>query len=202
MMKTNALLVALCAALSCLVIVSATVRHHPHQHVAHDAAAKDADDEQLPTDHDYQIRYTRLVGDHQYCPHQGAVISMCASRDFECRMEGNQAMFAKPPSCLPVDLNAVSTNRYEINAIPPWQPCDLKEQRLGFPLCQRQFECRCRHGTSSLCFCVPPDSVTDSIGASECPDADKDSSTTCKSGDYCRWIEGNQHECAPKPYFA
>ncbi|KAJ0409047.1 hypothetical protein ATCC90586_000634 [Pythium insidiosum] len=193
-MKMNTTLTLLCAALSC-VVASAAVRHNEHHHVARGKA-----EEELPTDHKYEIRYTRLVSDHENCQHYGGKIAMCASRDFECRMEGNQAMFAKPPSCLPVDLSAVSTNPFQINGIPPWQPCDESKQQLGFPLCQRQFDCRCRHGSSSLCFCVPPDSVTDSIGASECPKAA--ASTTCHSGDYCRWIAPDQQECAPKPYFA
>ncbi|DBA05389.1 TPA: hypothetical protein N0F65_007551 [Lagenidium giganteum] len=148
-----------------------------------------------------KIHYTRLVQDHAGCGSRGNKIAMCASKDFICRMKGNQMAYASEPKCLPIEKDTHdSATKMALESTAPWEACDPANEDVNRPLCRFSFECMCRdpkRGTD--CTCMPPDTVRAFV---------KDDSLACgeqkaKCGDkeYCRWESEDKQACGLKPYF-
>lgn len=151
------------------------------------------------------ILYTRVVEDFQGCGSSNAVLAMCASKDFVCRMKDNQAMFAMEPQCLPNDPDVQGANTLEDSATKPWQQCDPNHDDVNVPTCRLSFQCMCaqtQKQIKSRCRCVPPDSVPGRSLLGESCGKSKTSSGACTSGEYCKWTQEGEQVCGKKPYFS
>ncbi|KAG7394856.1 hypothetical protein PHYBOEH_004592 [Phytophthora boehmeriae] len=149
--------------------------------------------------------FVRVVQDGDDCEALDSVLPMCVSKDFVCRMEAGQEMFASAPSCLVYDPSAMQDNPYQIEetAAAPWANCDptaeMNRQIGDAPACKRDFQCLCLHGSSATCVCAPPDAVSDENGAATCGNS---ATKGCDAGEYCHFLKEGGMECGLKPYFS
>lgn len=152
------------------------------------------------------ILYTRVVEDFQGCGSSNAVLAMCASKAFVCRMKDKQAMFAMEPQCLPDDPNVQGANHLEDSATEPWQQCDPNHDDVNVPTCRLSFQCMCaqtQKQVKSRCRCVPPDSVPGrSLLGESCGKSKSSSGGACTSGEYCKWTMEGEQVCGKKPYYS
>ncbi|EGZ19535.1 hypothetical protein PHYSODRAFT_312679 [Phytophthora sojae] len=148
--------------------------------------------------------YAHVVADGDECDYPDMTMPMCANKDFVCRMEPGQEMFATAPSCLAYDPSNMQDNPFEIEetAVAPWGNCDPvaeMNRKMGDPpVCKREFQCLCLHGAGQNCVCAPADAVEDASGATKCGNA----TTTCTEDKYCHYLQEGGMECGQKPYFS
>ncbi|KAG7392138.1 hypothetical protein PHYBOEH_006474 [Phytophthora boehmeriae] len=149
--------------------------------------------------------FVRVVQNGESCDPVDRVLSMCASKDFVCRMDAGKEMFATSPSCLAYDPSVMQDNPFEIEetSVNPWGTCDPnadKNRQAGSPpVCKRDFQCQCLQGSNANCICAPPDAVKEENGAIKCGRTD---GKQCDGGQYCHYLQQGGMECGQKPYFS
>ncbi|KAL3661985.1 hypothetical protein V7S43_012792 [Phytophthora oleae] len=155
---------------------------------------------QLPT----PKNYVHVVADGDDCDYPDNTLPMCANKDFVCRMEPGQEMFATAPSCLAYDPENMQDNPFVIEetAVVPWGVCDPAAElnrKIGDPpVCKREFLCLCLHGAGESCVCAPPDAVDDANGAANCGNG----TASCTEEKYCHYLQQGGLECGQKPYYS
>lgn len=148
--------------------------------------------------------YVHVVADGEDCDYPDNTMAMCANKDFVCRMEPGQEMFATASSCLAYDPSNMQDNPFEIEetAMAPWGVCnpaaELSRKIGDPPVCKREFQCLCLHGASESCVCAPSDAVDDVNGAPKC----RNRTTTCTEDKYCHYLQAGGIECGQKPYYS
>ncbi|CEG49772.1 uncharacterized protein PHALS_07518 [Plasmopara halstedii] len=167
------------------------------------AALGNEDDVKQMATHQPRVKYfVHVVADGDDCDYPDNSYPMCASKNFVCRMENGQEMYADAPSCLIYDPSTMRSNPFliEETAVEPWGVCDpaaeLKRKIGDSPICKREFMCLCLHGAEENCICAPPDAVDDANGAAHCVN-----STACPEDKYCHYLLKGGVDCGQKPYF-
>ncbi|KAG6961260.1 hypothetical protein JG688_00009187 [Phytophthora aleatoria] len=160
--------------------------------------------EQAPVAHPSVKYFVHVVADGDACDYPDNTLPMCANKNFVCRMEPGQEMFANAPSCLVYDPSDMEDNPFliEETAVVPWGVCDpaaeLSRKIGDAPVCKREFMCLCLHGAGESCVCAPPDAVDDANGAAKCGNT----TAVCTEDKYCHYLQEGGMECGQKPYYS